>query len=146
KRPEGERHQRRPARRRLPRHPGAGASRRHHLLRQLRLTLPHRRRRGRRPRHRPIAWSRSMSATPDADALDAPLLPPPRRASGSLSRKALLGQTVTGREVPFRDGELIVSCTDLRGIVTYVNEYFCEISGYGEAELIGRQHNLIRHP
>ena len=45
-----------------------------------------------------------------------------------------------------RDGELIVSCTDVRGILTYINEYFCEISGYGEAELIGRQHNVIRHP
>ncbi|QNN47329.1 PAS domain S-box protein [Thermomonas brevis] len=86
-----------------------------------------------------------MIASPDVDAVDS-VLPPPRRASGSLSRKELLEQPVTGVEIPFRDGELIVSCTDLRGIVTYVNEYFCEISGYGEAELIGRQHNVIRHP
>jgi len=40
----------------------------------------------------------------------------------------------------------IVSKTDLKGIITYGNDYFVEISGYSEAELVGQPHNLIRHP
>jgi len=44
------------------------------------------------------------------------------------------------------DGELIISRTDLRGIITYANETFCEISGYTEEELIGNSHNIVRHP
>ncbi len=41
---------------------------------------------------------------------------------------------------------LIVSSTDLKGIIVYVNRKFCEISGYKENELIGKNHNIIRHP
>ena len=40
----------------------------------------------------------------------------------------------------------IVSKTDLRGIITYVNEIFCEVSQYKESELIGKPHNIVRHP
>ncbi len=40
----------------------------------------------------------------------------------------------------------IVSKTDPKGIITYGNDYFVEISGYTEAELIGKPHNIIRHP
>ena len=40
----------------------------------------------------------------------------------------------------------IVSKTDPRGVITYGNDYFVEISGYKEAELIGQPHNMIRHP
>ncbi len=40
----------------------------------------------------------------------------------------------------------IVSKTDSRGIIEYGNDYFVEISGYSEAELIGQPHNIIRHP
>jgi len=42
--------------------------------------------------------------------------------------------------------ELIISRTDLRGIITYVNETFAEISGYTPQELIGKPHNIVRHP
>lgn len=45
-----------------------------------------------------------------------------------------------------RDGEFIVSMTDLKGRITYGNRVFIEFSGYSEAELIGAQHNIIRHP
>ncbi len=40
----------------------------------------------------------------------------------------------------------IVSRTDLNGTITYVNDTFCEISGYEKSELIGKNHNIIRHP
>ena len=43
-------------------------------------------------------------------------------------------------------GELIVSRTDLKGNITYANETFALISGYTEDELIGKPHNIVRHP
>ena len=44
------------------------------------------------------------------------------------------------------DTSSIVSKTDPKGIITYVNKMFCDVSGYEESELIGRSHNIIRHP
>lgn len=43
------------------------------------------------------------------------------------------------------DETSIVSKTDEKGIITYVNKMFCEISGYKEEELIGQPHSIIRH-
>lgn len=40
----------------------------------------------------------------------------------------------------------IVSKTDLNGNITFVNDFFCEVSGYKKEELIGRNHNIVRHP
>jgi PAS domain S-box-containing protein len=40
----------------------------------------------------------------------------------------------------------IVSKTDLTGKITYVNNKFCEVSGYDEEELLGKPHNIVRHP
>jgi len=42
--------------------------------------------------------------------------------------------------------ELIVSRTNLQGIITYANDTFIEISGYTKDELIGQNHNIVRHP
>jgi PAS domain S-box-containing protein len=44
------------------------------------------------------------------------------------------------------DSGSIVSKTDTKGIITYVNEKFCQISGYKAEELIGKNHNIVRHP
>ncbi len=44
------------------------------------------------------------------------------------------------------DESNIVSKTTTKGIITYVNPQFCRISGYGEDELLGQPHNIIRHP
>lgn len=49
-------------------------------------------------------------------------------------------------ERQMRDDDFIVSKTDTKGIITYGNPIFIEFSGYSEAELIGSQHNIIRHP
>jgi PAS domain S-box-containing protein len=40
----------------------------------------------------------------------------------------------------------IVSETDSKGKITYCNDYFMEVSGYSEEELIGKPHSIIRHP
>jgi methyl-accepting chemotaxis protein len=53
---------------------------------------------------------------------------------------------VTNNEVQLTDATLIVSKTDLKGRITYVNKDFLDISGFTEAELIGEPHNLVRHP
>ncbi len=45
----------------------------------------------------------------------------------------------------FEDG-VIISETDLKGIITFANRKFCEIAGYDKKELIGKPHNIIRHP
>ena len=53
---------------------------------------------------------------------------------------------VNNREVPLRRDDELISTTDLRGVITYVNPRFIEISGYTESELLGHSHNLVRHP
>ncbi|WP_404358667.1 PAS domain-containing protein [Methylotuvimicrobium sp. KM1] len=44
------------------------------------------------------------------------------------------------------DNDFIVSKTDIIGKITYANRIFMEIAGYAESELLGVQHNIIRHP
>lgn len=54
--------------------------------------------------------------------------------------------TPTSIERLMREDDFIVSKTNHKGIITYGNPIFIEFSGYTEAELIGSQHNIIRHP
>ncbi len=58
------------------------------------------------------------------------------------SRKLL----VTDIETPFPEGKLIVSRTDVDGIITHVNRAFIEMSGFTKEELIGQPHYILRHP
>ncbi len=52
----------------------------------------------------------------------------------------------TGQERTFSPDELIVSKTDLRGVITYANDVFLRVSGYRMHEVLGKPHNVIRHP
>ena len=54
--------------------------------------------------------------------------------------------TPSGQERVMRENDFIVSKTSPKGIITYCNPIFIEFSGYTEAELLGSQHNIIRHP
>ena len=53
---------------------------------------------------------------------------------------------VTNIEYFFDEEKLLLSTTDTKGRITYVNQAFIEVSGYVEEELLGKAHNLIRHP
>lgn len=53
---------------------------------------------------------------------------------------------VTNNERSFGEDITIISTTDTKGIITYVNQEFIEISGFTEEELIGQNHNIVRHP
>ena len=52
----------------------------------------------------------------------------------------------TDVEKPFPEGRLIVSRTDLNGIITHANDAFVEMSGWAREELIGAPHHILRHP
>jgi PAS domain S-box-containing protein len=54
--------------------------------------------------------------------------------------------TPTNEETILKDGEFIVSKTDLKSRITYGNQYFISISGWSEEELLGKPHNILRHP
>ncbi|MDD5241134.1 MAG: Tar ligand binding domain-containing protein [Sulfuricella sp.] len=53
---------------------------------------------------------------------------------------------ITGREKNLPAGSMLVSRTDAKGIITYANDAFVEISGFSREELIGSNHNISRHP
>lgn len=57
-----------------------------------------------------------------------------------------MNRQVTGIERTFGEEEIIVSKTDLRGIITYANDVFVKVSGYAEDELLKQPHNILRHP
>ncbi|GAA6153640.1 PAS domain-containing protein [Pseudoteredinibacter isoporae] len=63
-----------------------------------------------------------------------------------LTRKGGLKIQLKNSEVALEDDDLIVSKTDVTGRITYINRTFMRISGFLEQELIGVQHNVIRHP
>lgn len=52
----------------------------------------------------------------------------------------------SGKERFFDKDTFIVSKTDLKGIIKYANNTFLEVADYTEDEVIGKPHNIIRHP
>jgi aerotaxis receptor len=52
----------------------------------------------------------------------------------------------TGQEITFGFDELFFSTTNSRGVIAYGNDVFVRISGYEREQLIGKPHNVIRHP
>ncbi len=58
--------------------------------------------------------------------------------------------TPINEEVTFEDVGVkkrpVISKTDLKGIITFVNSAFCKLAGYSKEELIGQPHNIVRHP
>ncbi|MFJ3486306.1 methyl-accepting chemotaxis protein [Pseudomonas sp. NPDC090202] len=55
-------------------------------------------------------------------------------------------QPVTQRERTFPAQQRLISTTDTRGVITYCNDAFVEISGFSRDELIKSPHNTVRHP
>jgi len=52
----------------------------------------------------------------------------------------------TEHEIKLSSKRYIVSKTNAKGFIEYGNDYFVEISGYSEKELIGQPHSIVRHP
>jgi aerotaxis receptor len=55
-------------------------------------------------------------------------------------------QPINNHQKHFSEGSNLVTTTDLNGVIEYVNNNFIEISGFSKEELIGQNHNIIRHP
>jgi aerotaxis receptor len=53
---------------------------------------------------------------------------------------------ITGVEKTFSEDANILSTTDLKGSITYINKDFIDISGFEADELVGFNHNIVRHP
>lgn len=57
-----------------------------------------------------------------------------------------INHPITNKELKFDEHCNILSTTDLKGAISYVNPDFIEISGFSEEELVGKNHNVVRHP
>ena len=82
-----------------------------------------------------------MAFPPMQPAADATLAREHTYHDGS-SRTVMLSE----REIPYPEGRLIISRTDLDGILTHANDAFIELSGYAREDLIGQPHAILRHP
>jgi PAS domain S-box-containing protein len=65
---------------------------------------------------------------------------------GTASRKVSRTVQPTATERFFARDEIIVSKTDVKGRITYVNRVFMKIADYDESDLLGQPHSMIRHP
>jgi methyl-accepting chemotaxis protein len=57
-----------------------------------------------------------------------------------------MNMPVTNNEIVMKPGTILVTRTDLNGVITFANDSFVEISGFARHELIGENHNIVRHP
>ena len=49
-------------------------------------------------------------------------------------------------EIEVREGDILVSMTDVKGKIVYANDLFCKTAGFTREELLGKAHNIVRHP
>ena len=79
-----------------------------------------------------------------------PTMQPPAEPARQCEYKYFDGTTrtlyVTEKEFPYPEGRLIISRTDLNGIITHANEAFVELSGWNREDVIGQPHAILRHP
>ena len=57
-----------------------------------------------------------------------------------------INMPITHTEYPLKKTDSIVSKTNLLGVITYINEDFIRVSGFTQEELVGSEHNIVRHP
>ncbi len=57
-----------------------------------------------------------------------------------------INEPITSRETMLGEHDNLLTTTDLKGAVTYANADFVRISGFAETEMLGKNHNIIRHP
>src|SRR3569833_88911 len=69
-----------------------------------------------------------------------------RQAHGYKKKNKRTNLPITQNEYVLKDGMSIVSKTDTKGRITYVNPYFVEVSGFSVEDLLGKAHNIVRHP
>lgn len=50
------------------------------------------------------------------------------------------------KETVLKSNDFLVSQTDAKGVILFANDDFCKVAGYTVQEMIGKQHNLVRHP
>lgn len=60
--------------------------------------------------------------------------------------KMKINEPVTQQEIDYPESYVFVTKTDTKGIITYANDSFVEISGFSRNELLGVNHNVVRHP
>jgi aerotaxis receptor len=53
---------------------------------------------------------------------------------------------INNKEIILEKDSFLVSETDSKGIIRFANDYFCKVAGYSLDEMIGRPHNIVRHP
>ena len=69
-----------------------------------------------------------------------------KRAHRNKESAVKVNLPVTGNEVPVANHANILSTTDIKGQITYVNQEFVNISGFSREELLNKSHNIVRHP
>ena len=69
----------------------------------------------------------------------------PYIVENTLTGEKIFKSVPIDEEVMF-DGGVMITETDVRGVITYANRKFREMSGYSKKELIGTPHNIMRHP
>lgn len=63
-----------------------------------------------------------------------------------MSESIIIRPTLINEEVVWDKSKTIISTTDKFGTITDVNQVFIDVSGYSAIELLGKSHNIIRHP